>query len=137
MAPGTSSALPRPAPTWPRPSPTTTIAENENRRPPFTTFDTRFIWTTRSVSSRRFASIFAITFLKPQPRASGGIAQRFDSPVIAVAARIEDRLADALGLRLVAEHRADRLRPLGLLPLAVLGIDARRGNERLPRVVVD
>src|SRR5207248_10832314 len=43
IASGTSSAFPRPAPTWPRPSPTTTMAEKLNRRPPFTTFDTRLI----------------------------------------------------------------------------------------------
>src|SRR3990170_2475311 len=57
MASGTSSAFPSPAPTWPRPSPTTTIAEKLNRRPPFTTLDTRLIWTTRSVSSSLLASM--------------------------------------------------------------------------------
>src|SRR5947209_1873091 len=61
IASGTSSAFPSPAPTWPRPSPTTTIAEKLNRRPPLTTLDTRLICTTRSVNSRRFASILAIS----------------------------------------------------------------------------
>ena len=51
IASGTSFALPRPAPTWPFWSPTTTSAENENRRPPLTTFATRLMWTTRSTSS--------------------------------------------------------------------------------------
>src|SRR5438128_1461722 len=59
---------------------------------------------------------------KPQPRASGGLAQRFDSSVIAVPAAVEDRLADALGLRLLAEHRADRLRPLAPFGFSVLGV---------------
>ena len=48
MAAGTSLALPSPRPTWPCPSPTTTRAENENRRPPLTTLATRRISMTRS-----------------------------------------------------------------------------------------
>src|SRR5205807_2551231 len=51
MASGTSPALPRPAPTRPFWSPTTTSALNEKRRPPLTTFATRFRWTTFSVNS--------------------------------------------------------------------------------------
>src|ERR1700704_2057170 len=51
MASGTSPALPRPAPTRPFWSPTTTRALNEKRRPPLTTFATRFRWTTFSVNS--------------------------------------------------------------------------------------
>src|SRR5207237_9046917 len=70
-------------------------------------------------------------------RASGGATERFDSSVIGVPAAIKDCLADALGLRLLAEHRADRLRTLALLGVSVLGVDARRGDERVARVVVD
>src|SRR5215217_4066339 len=51
MASGTSFALPYPRPTRPLPSPTTTSAVNENRRPPFTTLATRLIAITRD--SRR------------------------------------------------------------------------------------
>src|SRR6266513_1457648 len=49
----------RPPPTCPRPSPTTTSAVNEKRRPPFTTFATRLMDTTRSFNSRALGSIFA------------------------------------------------------------------------------
>src|SRR5437016_2152497 len=51
MAWGTSLALPNPYPISPLPFPTTTRAEKENRRPPFTTFATRLIETTRSSKS--------------------------------------------------------------------------------------
>src|SRR5881296_3250246 len=59
IASGTSWALPRPTPTWPRPSPTTTSAVNENRRPPLTTLATRLMETTRSFSSSTLGSILA------------------------------------------------------------------------------
>src|SRR2546429_750248 len=146
IAPGTSSAWPRPAPTWPRPSPTTTIAENEKRRPPFTTLDTRLIWTTRSVSSSRLASIRAISSvsgyvrtasLKPQSSRASAVAQRLDPPVIAISAAIEDRGLDPLRLRALAKQRSDGFGPLALLALAVLRVDARRGDEGPARVVVD
>src|SRR6266568_178533 len=55
IASGTSLAFPRPTPTWPAPSPTTTRAEKLNRRPPFTTLATRLMWTTLSFRSRSFA----------------------------------------------------------------------------------
>jgi len=50
MASGTSLALPRPTPTCPASSPTTTSAEKLKRRPPLTTFATRLMWITRSLS---------------------------------------------------------------------------------------
>src|SRR6058998_3072350 len=59
IASGTSWALPRPTPTWPRPSPTTTSAVNENRRPPLTTLATRLMETTRSFNSSTLGSILA------------------------------------------------------------------------------
>src|SRR5262245_16854604 len=65
MASGTTWALPSPTPTCPLPSPTTTRAVKENRRPPFTTLATRLIVTTRSVSSSTLASIFASATLSP------------------------------------------------------------------------
>jgi hypothetical protein len=56
IASGTSFALPRPAPTCPL-SPTTTSAENENRRPPLTTLATRLMNTTLSTE---LADVFVI-----------------------------------------------------------------------------
>src|SRR6187200_3628324 len=50
IAAGTYLALPEPRPTLASPSPTTTSAVNENRRPPFTTLATRLIAITRSSS---------------------------------------------------------------------------------------
>jgi len=50
IASGTSFAFPRLKPTRPLPSPTTTMALKENRRPPLTTFATRLIWTTLSIN---------------------------------------------------------------------------------------
>src|SRR5581483_10473541 len=46
-------------------------------------------------------------------------------------------LADALRLRALAELGAHGLRQLGLLALRVLALEARRGREGPPRVVVD
>ena len=60
IASGTSFALPRPTPTIPLPSPTTTSALKLKRRPPFTTFATRLILTTRSSRFRPVASILGI-----------------------------------------------------------------------------
>src|SRR5581483_4263670 len=67
IASGTSWALPSATPTWPRPSPTTTSAGNEHRRPPFTTFATRLIETTRSFNSSTLGSIFASATTAPCP----------------------------------------------------------------------
>src|SRR5712691_2145845 len=55
IASGTSRALPWPKPTRPFSSPTITSAAKPKRRPPFTTFATRLMWTslsTNSLSSR-------------------------------------------------------------------------------------
>lgn len=51
MASGTSAALPRPKPTLPFSSPTTTRAENFITRPPLTVLETRFRETTFSTNS--------------------------------------------------------------------------------------
>src|SRR5262245_36463813 len=51
IASGTSFALPRPNPTRPALSPTTTSALKLKRRPPLTTLATRLMWTTFSFSS--------------------------------------------------------------------------------------
>ena len=57
IASGISAAFPRPAPTCPLPSPTTTKAVKRKLRPPLTTFVTRLIDTTFSSSSNWLASI--------------------------------------------------------------------------------
>ena len=58
MASGTSLAFPKPTPTVSTSLPTTTSAEKEKRRPPFTTLATRLIWTTRSLRSMPSGLIF-------------------------------------------------------------------------------
>ena len=57
IASGISVAFPKPAPTWPFPSPTTTKAVNLKLRPPLTTLVTRLIDTTFSVNSKLLASM--------------------------------------------------------------------------------
>src|SRR5215475_14256284 len=98
IASGTSRALPSPTPTCPRPSPTTTSAVKENRRPPLTTLATRLMATTRSVRSSTLASIFASATRSPPLENKAGGAGRFgqglDPPVVLVAAPVEDDLAD-------------------------------------------
>src|SRR6266508_891363 len=145
IASGTSSALPRPAPTWPRPSPTTTTAEKLNRRPPFTTLDTRLIWTTRSVSSSRFGSILAMsppsTSLELQARLAGRVAERLHPAVIAVATAVEHDVADPGGLRALRDELADLLRALGLLLISrrrsLFDVEVGRGGERAAGAVID
>src|SRR5262249_38641366 len=116
MASGTSWALPSPTPTWPRPSPTTTSAVNEKRRPPLTTLATRLMETTRSFSSSTLGSIFvSATRLSPAPlegEAAGarGVCQRLHPAVVLVAATIEHHALDAGRLGLLRQYRADRLR---------------------------
>ena len=51
IAEATSLDLPKPKPTVPASSPTTTIAENPNARPPLVTLVTLFTATRRSLSS--------------------------------------------------------------------------------------
>src|ERR671935_2545006 len=141
IASGTSSALPRPAPTCPRPSPTTTTAEKLKRRPPFTTFATRLICTTRSVSSSLFESIFAIflpvCFLELQAGFACAVGERLDPPVVKRAATVEYHALDALLLRPLREELADLRGGLALLRLLTPELETRRGRERPATVVVD
>src|SRR5919108_3200046 len=112
IASGTSCALPSPTPTWPRPSPTTTRAVNENRRPPLTTLATRLMDTTRSWRSRpageteRSGAGMRATTLEGKPALAGTLGQGLDAAVIAVAAAVEDRRLDAGGLRPLGDQRA-------------------------------
>src|SRR5262249_14945327 len=113
IASGTSWALPRPTPTWPRPSPTTTSAVNENRRPPLTTLATRLIETTRSFSSSTLGSILASATqylpLKNESADAGGVRQCFDPSVELIAAAVEHDLAEPSRLGPLGQQRADRL----------------------------
>ena len=100
IASGTSFALPRPAPTWPFWSPTTTSAENEKRRPPLTTLATRLMWTTRSTSSPTSFMLMAIRSapLELEAGFARGVGERHDAPVIDEPVAVEDDLVDALRL---------------------------------------
>src|SRR6266540_252537 len=83
MASGTSRALPYPTPTRSTSSPITTSAVNEKRRPPLTTFATRLISTTRSLSSR-VSSYRAVlktsSLLRAPPRRGPSRVRGRDSP---------------------------------------------------------
>src|SRR5919109_4234972 len=115
MASGTSWALPRPTPTWPRPSPTTTSAVNEKRRPPLTTFATRLMETTRSFSSSTLGSIFVSATRSPPAPLEGeaagarGIRQRLHPAVVLVSAAIEHHALDPGRLGLLGQQGADDL----------------------------
>src|SRR5881628_1284188 len=148
IASGTSWALPRPIPTWPRPSPTTTSAVNENRRPPLTTLATRLMDTTRSVSSSTLGSIFAsathvllISESKHEPACARRVGKRLDPPVVLVAAAIEHHPLDPATLGVLREERADHLRRGDVAAGTVLGpkrlAPSVDREERPTRVVVD
>src|SRR5215475_9291727 len=127
MAIGTSLALPEPYPTRPCPSPTTTRAENEKFLPPLTTFVTRLMCTTRSISSRPCASrSFSRSrgargppprlLLMPAPSnlgpcsselqspLAGGFGERFHLAVVDVAAAVEHDPGDALLFRSLGDE---------------------------------
>src|SRR5213593_2264953 len=133
IASGTSWALPRPTPTWPRPSPTTTSAVNENRRPPLTTLATRFMETTRSFSSSTLGSILASATVSPfgeggsaplstplrtrgaprslkhQSAGASRVGERLYAPVVHIAAAIEYHALDPLRLRLLGQELSNEL----------------------------
>ena len=72
IASGISVAFPRPAPTWPFMSPTTTRAVKRMLRPPFTTLVTRLMETTFSVNSIPLTSMIVRLMLSfSLPRISG------------------------------------------------------------------
>ena len=62
----TSFALPKPTPTLPFMSPTTTRVLKENRLPPLTTLATRLMLTTVSLRPRASASLWR--WKRPRPR---------------------------------------------------------------------
>src|SRR5579884_1091120 len=115
MASGTSPALPRPAPTRPWPSPTTTSALKEKRRPPFTTLATRlretiFSWRSPPRSSRRSMRMPIAFLSEPQSGGAGRVGQRADPAVVQVAAAVEDDLLDALLAGTVGDGASHELR---------------------------
>src|SRR6185436_15834077 len=147
IASGTSWALPRPTPTWPRPSPTTTSAVNENRRPPLTTFATRLMDTTRSFSSSMLGSIFASATrflpvpLEHEPAGARSVGEGLHPSVVLIAAPVEHDPGDAGGLGARRKQRPDHLRGRDVPARFVLGHEALRTavrrRERAARVVVD
>src|SRR3990170_2034949 len=146
MASGTSFALPMPAPTCPWPSPTTTMALKLKRRPPLTTFDTRLISTTRSVSSRWVGSIFSIrvvatdTVLELQSSLASGLRQGPYAPVVPVPSAVKDHLLDPLLAGPLADqgaHHGRRLRLGASLARTHRLLQVRGGHQRLACLVVD
>src|SRR5579871_4985274 len=146
IASGTSRALPWPYPTRPFWSPTTTSAANPKRRPPFTTFATRLMWTRRSTNSLSRSSFLRSRPRPPSSRAivsfrhfrgtpdgrrslplefqaalAGALGERLDAPVMQIAATVEHVLANAPLLRPLGEFLADKPR----------GLDRRAGLELL------
>src|SRR5881409_3555924 len=152
IASGTSWALPRPTPTWPRPSPTTTSAVKEKRRPPLTTFATRLMDTTRSFSSSTLGSILVsatyclLSFVRaaalpPQPSllgeaSEGAVEAPSESKGEAAGARgIRQRLHPAVILVTAAiEHDALDARRLG--SLGQHGADRLGGGHVAARLVL-
>src|SRR6188508_872962 len=92
MASGTSFDLPRPAPTTPLRSPTTTTALKLKRRPPLTTLATRLIWTTFSSRLSLVGSILAmlVSALQVEAALAGALGERANPPVVLVTAAVED-----------------------------------------------
>src|ERR1044072_3003392 len=98
-----------------------TSAAKPKRRPPFTTFATRLMWTSLSTNSlgssrsreRRSRSRGSRAIghdpLKLQSSFARGIAERLDAAVVEVAAAIEYDFGDALLDRTLGHELADRL----------------------------
>src|SRR5262249_54068354 len=150
IASGTSFALPRPNPTRPLLSPTTTSALKLKRRPPFTTFATRLIWTTFSLSSTPRSStmrrwlpppICAIARVSSELEAAlaGAVRHGAHAAVVQESVAVEDDLGDALLLAAAGDEQADLLRRLdvgGLLELlAQLRCAGRDREQRAARGV--
>src|SRR5262249_5516943 len=133
-------ALPRAKPTCPLPSPTTTSPLKLNRRPPFTTFATRLMWTTFSFNSVPCASVMmrrgppperscAIRpFLELQPALARPVGDGTDSAVIEEPVAIENDPLDAL---LEAAARRGQPDLLGRADVRrLLQVPARGGRQR-------
>src|SRR5262245_43789525 len=145
IASGTSWALPRPTPTWPRPSPTTTSAVNENRRPPLTPLATRLMETTRSFSSARLdrsslQPLDSPDSLEDQAAGPGRIGERLHASVVHVAAPVEHDALDALRLGLLGQELAHELGRCDVAPRRLPSPEclapAVDGQQGAPGVVV-
>src|SRR5687768_10404944 len=141
IASGTSLALPRPTPTCPDSSPTTTRAEKLKRRPPFTTLATRLMWMTRSLSfSSSMLSKGMKTSLELEPGFACCVGEGFDAPVVKVAVAVEDDLLDLALEADLGNERADLLGRVGLVVVVERAFEVARerggGGERLAVAVV-
>src|SRR5690606_17939532 len=133
IASGTSFALPKPTPTCPSSSPTTTSAEKLNRRPPLTTLATRLMWMTRSLSlSSSKLSNAMLRLSELEAGLARCLGQRLDAPVVQVAVAVEHDLVDLSLEADLRDQRADLLGSLGLVTLAkgALQIGRQRGSSR-------
>src|SRR5688572_27726513 len=108
IASGTSFALPKPMPTWPSSSPTTTSAEKLKRRPPLTTLATRLMWMTRSrsLSSSKLSNAICSSFgraslggaVRSEVQAcfTRGFGEGLDAAVVQIPVAVEDHPVDFL-----------------------------------------
>src|SRR3989449_2771222 len=152
IASGTSLALPSPKPTCPFWSPTTTSALKLKRRPPFTTFATRLMWTTFSFNSTPRASVM-MRRGPPEERSAIGPFSELESAlarslgdgahaaVVEEAVAVEHDLVDPLletAPRGEEPHLLGGAHVRGLLELrAQLGRERRDREQRLARAVGD
>src|SRR5215218_7801624 len=136
-------------PTTESSSPTATSTVNENRRPPLTTLATRLISITRSCRSRPLGLTLSTAMesmrvddgcgrtseLQPsfaRPFGDGG-----DTPVVAVAAAVEDAGLDPGALGPLGEQLSGPLRLLHRAELTELGLGPGDRHEGAAGVVVD
>src|SRR3954470_8417270 len=148
IASGTSRALPYAAPTLSTSSPITTRAVNENRRPPLTTFATRLISTTRSLSSRLSSRSMTarstlvnsglVDTLKVDSSLAYGVGECLDASVVQVTGAVEHDGFDVLLAGVPREEPAD-FGSLGLLVAGTgpLHLEPARRRKRFALGVVD
>src|SRR5690606_1448748 len=132
IASGTSFALPKPIPTLPSSSPTTTRAEKLKRRPPLTTLATRLMWMTRSrrLSSSKLS--IAITFRLSEVQASFAcrFGQCLDTTVVEIAIAIEDHAVNRVLLANLSDECAHLFCRSGLVGLFKCALEIGRQRRR-------
>src|SRR5579859_1674079 len=109
MASVYSPALPKPKPTKPLRSPTTTRARMLNRRPPLTTLETRLTSTTVSSRFSFEASILAISLLaalETQANFTSAFSECGDRSMIGIATTVKDNATHTLFLRTLGNQFA-------------------------------
>src|ERR1035441_3137310 len=148
MASGTSPALPSPAPTRPWPSPTTTSALKEKRRPPLTTLATRGSETIFSVSSlprsppRSSRRSMRIAISELQSCLAGGLGESGHAAVVEVPTPVENDLGHPDGQGANGDQLADHGGRPGGRPAAPdaahrLGVLGRGRGQGAPGRVID